>query len=289
MAEPVQRFVDSQRVRISYWDWGNDDAPPLVLVHGGRDHARSWDRIADGLRDRYHVVAPDLRGHGDSGWSPDGSYGLPANALDVVRIMESVGTPTRVVAHSYGGSVCLLAAGVYPELFTSLAILEGTHSLNPPADVEMGPGWVRQWADRVRAFETAPPPRVYASIDEAAERMREVNPRLPDDFVRDIAAYAARPVEGGFVWKFDLWLNGRTSMEIRRDELPRFWEAITCPVLLFLGGPSPQRQRQHPNPGQHIRGLRVVNVPDSGHWIHHDAPDLVLRELRSFLADERRD
>src|SRR5690606_33774976 len=99
--------------------------------------------------------------HGDSGWTPDGSYGLPANALDVVRIMETVGTPTRVVAHSYGASVCLLAAGVYPELFTSLAILEGTHSLNPPADVEMGPGWVRQWADRVRAFETAPPPRVY--------------------------------------------------------------------------------------------------------------------------------
>ena len=62
--EPQQRFVKSQRVQISYWDWGNEGAPPLVLVHGGRDHARSWGRLAEELRADYHVVAPDLRGHG---------------------------------------------------------------------------------------------------------------------------------------------------------------------------------------------------------------------------------
>ena len=75
--EPQQRFVKSQRVQISYWDWGNEGAPPLVLVHGGRDHARSWGHLAEELRADYHVVAPDLRGHGDSGWTPGGSYGLP--------------------------------------------------------------------------------------------------------------------------------------------------------------------------------------------------------------------
>jgi len=66
-------FIESQRIRISYWDWGNDGAPVLVLVHGGRDHARSWDRMAEALRGDYHVVALDLRGHGDSGWTPGGN------------------------------------------------------------------------------------------------------------------------------------------------------------------------------------------------------------------------
>ena len=79
-SEPTQKFVPSQRIPISYWDWGNEGGPPLVLVHGGKDHARQWDRIAQALRDDYHVVALDLRGHGDSGWSPGGTYGLSDNA-----------------------------------------------------------------------------------------------------------------------------------------------------------------------------------------------------------------
>ena len=61
-----QHFYDSQRLRLAYWAWGSPANPPLICLHGGRDHARSWDRIAEVLSDSYYVVAPDLRGHGDS-------------------------------------------------------------------------------------------------------------------------------------------------------------------------------------------------------------------------------
>ena len=64
--QPTERFFTSQRLKIAYWDWGNEDAPPLVLVHGGRDHSRQWDKVARAFRDRFHVVAKDMRGHGDS-------------------------------------------------------------------------------------------------------------------------------------------------------------------------------------------------------------------------------
>ena len=99
-APPTQHFFESQRLRISYWDWGNADAPPLVLVHGGRDHARTWDRVAEAFRDQYHVVALDLRGHGDSQWAIGSQYGPPDVALDVLRMIEVVGAPARVIAHS---------------------------------------------------------------------------------------------------------------------------------------------------------------------------------------------
>lgn len=278
-AEPVQRFVRSQRLKISYWDWGNQDAPPLVLVHGGRDHARSWDRIAEAFRDDYHVVALDLRGHGDSDWSPGGNYGLPDNALDVVRVIEEVGAPARVVAHSYGGSVCLVAAGTYPEHFTSLAVLEGTHSLNPRE--EMGPEWVRAWGDRLRKFEEQEP-RVYPDLAAAAERVQAANPRLPSDFVPHLAKYASKPVEGGYVWKYDLWVNGRTSMEVRKEELPRFWAAIECPVLLVFASDGQASQR--PDAGQFFQDARTVRIDGAGHWVHHDQPEAVLATLRPFLA-----
>ena len=69
MDGPTSHFYVSQRLRLHYVDWGNETAPPLLLVHGGRDHCRNWDWVAQRLRDRYHVIAPDLRGHGDSAWA----------------------------------------------------------------------------------------------------------------------------------------------------------------------------------------------------------------------------
>lgn len=279
--EPVQKFVTSQRLQISYWDWGNEAAPPLVLVHGGKDHARSWDRVAEGLRDDYHVVALDLRGHGDSEWSPGGNYGLPDNALDVVRVIETVGSPARVLAHSYGGSVSLLAAGTYPEHFSSLVVIEGTHSLNP-RDQEMGPGWVRQWGDRLRSFEGATQ-RVYADLAAAEARVREANPRLPEDFTPHLTRHASRPVEGGYVWKYDWWVNGRTSMEVRREELPRFWSAIECPVLLLFARAS--RVSQRTDAGDFIRDSRTAFIEDAGHWLHHDQLEATLAQVRPFFAE----
>ena len=71
---PTSRIYFSQRLRLHYVDWGNPTAPPLLLVHGGRDHCRNWDWVAAALRRDWHVLAPDLRGHGDSQWSPDGNY-----------------------------------------------------------------------------------------------------------------------------------------------------------------------------------------------------------------------
>src|SRR3546814_2515031 len=63
---PISNSFISQRLKLHYVDWGNESAPPLLLVHGGRDHCRSWDWVAERLADRYHIIAPDLRGHGDS-------------------------------------------------------------------------------------------------------------------------------------------------------------------------------------------------------------------------------
>ena len=70
------RFL-SQRLRLHYVDWGNSDLEPLLMIHGGRDHCRNWDWIAHSLREKWHIIAPDLRGHGDSDWSPDGHYDMP--------------------------------------------------------------------------------------------------------------------------------------------------------------------------------------------------------------------
>src|ERR1700743_2608055 len=78
----------SQRLRLHYVDWGNADAPPMILLHGGRDHCRSWDWGAQALRDDSHIIARDLRGHGDSQWSPDGHYSMAAHIYDLAQLIH---------------------------------------------------------------------------------------------------------------------------------------------------------------------------------------------------------
>ena len=86
MPGPTSRHYFSQRLRLHYVDWGNTEAPPLLLVHGGRDHCRNWDWVAQALRDDWHIICPDLRGHGDSQWSPDGNYSMSAYIYDLAPV-----------------------------------------------------------------------------------------------------------------------------------------------------------------------------------------------------------
>src|SRR6266404_985205 len=114
---PTSRIYFSQRLRLHYVDWGNPGAPPLLLVHGGRDHCRNWDWVAAALRRDWHVLAPDLRGHGDSQWSSDGNYTLAALIYDLAQLIHQQElAPVTIIGHSLGGNIALRYAGIYPDM-----------------------------------------------------------------------------------------------------------------------------------------------------------------------------
>ena len=103
---PVSHTYISQRLKLHYVDWGNEGAPPVLLVHGGRDHARSWDWVAQGLRDDYRVIAVDLRGHGDSQWNTCGTYNTDDFVCDLDKLVDVADlAPVRIIAHSRIGRV----------------------------------------------------------------------------------------------------------------------------------------------------------------------------------------
>ena len=101
MPGPTSHSYFSQRLRLHYLDWGNPEAPPLLLIHGNRDHAHNWDWAAAQLQDRYHIVAPDLRGHGDSQWSAGSMYAPAEFVYDIAQLVhQQQMAPMRIVAHS---------------------------------------------------------------------------------------------------------------------------------------------------------------------------------------------
>ena len=288
--EPTQHFFESQRLRLSYWTWGDPEAPPLLFVHGGRDHARSWDRLASAFCHDFRVVALDLRGHGDSEWAIGGHYGVPEQVVDLTALIERIGGPVIAVAHSFGGRITLYAAGAYPEHFRGVVSVEGAgsgtfirHYGRPLSE----PAAMRGWVERVRGFE-GKEPHPYPSVETARDRMVEVNPRLEPEFALHLARYATRAVEGGYVWKFDNWLHGRTAQDLNPQTLAAFWSAIECPVLHLIGAESRFAAGQQSEENLKLfRNVRVKVVPDAGHWVHHDQLDTTIREIRAFAGEIR--
>src|SRR5665213_318779 len=133
MQGPTSHLYYSQKLRLHYVDWGNEGAPHMLLIHGGRDHCRNWDWVAERLRDRYHIVAPDLRGHGDSDWSTGASYNEISYIYDIAQLVhQKQMAPVTILAHSLGGSIGLLYSGLFPETVAKVAAIEG---LGPSPDM----------------------------------------------------------------------------------------------------------------------------------------------------------
>ncbi len=287
MTGPTSHYFISQRLRLHYADWGNRDAPPLLLVHGGRDHCRSWDWVAEALRADWHIIAPDLRGHGDSAWSPDGNYAIDAMVYDLAQLIHQNDlAPVTIVAHSLGGNISTRYTGLYPDTVRKLVSIEG---LGPSPAVQaeraktpFADRW-RQWiADKRTAAGRLP--RRYASIDDALARMQAENTYLTEDQARHLTIHGVnRNEDGTWSWKFDNHLNVWPVVDIAPREIEALWAAITCPALLLYGEKSWASNPEEDGRIAHFRSARIVEFENAGHWLHHDQFDRFLRELRAFL------
>jgi pimeloyl-ACP methyl ester carboxylesterase len=282
---PTSHYFYSQRLKLHYVDWGNPDKPPLLLIHGGRDHARNWDWVARDLRLDYHVIAPDLRGHGDSQWSIGGSYSMVDYTLDVAQLLAAVQAfPVTIVGHSLGGSIALQYTGTYPELVEKVVAIEG---LGPP------PGMIvdrpanermRTWIAEMQSLARRHPHR-YATLDEAVARMQEANPRLTAEQARHLTVHGSyRDEDGTYLWKFDNYVRATSPYLFNMKDAAELWSGITCPVLLLRGTESWASDPEKDGRARAFRSYRFFNIERAGHWVHHDQLDTFLGHLRDFLA-----
>jgi pimeloyl-ACP methyl ester carboxylesterase len=286
---PTSHFYVSQRLRLHYVDWGNDTAPALVLVHGGRDHARSWDWVARELRHEYHVIAPDLRGHGDSAWALGGMYAIADFALDLANLVEAVGAREIVlIGHSLGGAVSLMYAGVHPERVRRLVAIEG---LGPPpamlAKLRERTPWQRmaEWIEQMRGL-AARQPRRYPTLEAASARMREENKFLSEEQARHLTIHSVnRNEDGTFSWKFDNYVRSFAPYRFDVDDMRALWGRIDCPTLLVRGANSWASDPGEDGRIAPFRNARLAAIANAGHWVHHDQLDAFLAEVRAFLAE----
>jgi len=280
-AEPADRFYDSQGLRLHYVDWGNETALPLILVHGGLDHCRNWDAIARELQPHFHVVAPDLRGHGDSEWAKGSSYSLADHVYDLSRLIRFAGLQdAAIIGHSMGGMVALAYAGTYPARVSRLGVLDGVFlagSRRTPIHEQMS-RWIDQ-LDRIGERE----PSAFRTIEEASQRLSARNKRLTPAQALHLARHGVRQsADGLYRWKFDHHLRARAPYRLLPDDYTGLWSRIDCSTLLMWGDESYLSDPTGLLP--HFKRAEMVKIVGAGHWLHHDRLDEVLASLRRFLG-----
>ncbi len=284
---PTSHYFYSQRLKLHYVDWGNPEKPPLLLIHGGRDHARNWDWVAHALRNDYHIIAPDLRGHGDSQWSVGGSYSLVDYTLDVAQLLAALPTfPITIIGHSLGGAIALQYTGTYPERVNKVVAIEGLGP--PPGFIQERPAKDRMqaWIVEMQSLSRRHPHR-YATRDEAIARMRDANPHLAPEKARDLAIHGSyRDEDGTYLWKFDNYVRAASPYLFNQGEARELWSQITCPTLLVRGTESWASDPNQDGRASAFRDATVVNIEKAGHWVHHDQLEEFLRVVREFLRDK---
>jgi pimeloyl-ACP methyl ester carboxylesterase len=284
---PTSHRYFSQRLRLHYVDWGNPGAPALLLVHGGRDHCRSWDWVARALRKNFHVVALDLRGHGDSEWVRGGTYNITDYVYDIAQIVHQLDlAPLRIVAHSLGGATASRYAGLYPENVLKLVNIEGFGMSSAQIEKQRQiptDDRLRGWISDLRGTSGYRVKR-YGSIEEASARMQEANPHLTPEQADHLTVHGVNQLEdGSYSWKFDKYVRVFPPIGLSPDENTLLYSRIKAPVLLVRGLDGWTSDPEKDGRGDVFQDARVKQVPNAGHWVHHDQLELFLTLLGDFL------
>jgi pimeloyl-ACP methyl ester carboxylesterase len=273
ITEPRSETYESQRVTLHYDVWGDGDKPPLMLIHGGQDHSRNWDFVAERLLDRYTIYAPDLRGHGDSGWAIGGMYSIPEFTLDVATLANRIEGPLTVIGHSLGGAIALQYAGTFPDKVSKLVSVEGW---GPPLQ-EHKPAHrrMREWIGHMHDVERREPRR-YETVEAATKRMMEANPHLSAEMARHLTEHGAnRNEDGTYTWKFDNYVRIRSPYEFNMEDAMVIWSQIRARTLLIKGAES-----WAVDPDATGRADVIA-----GYWVYHDQLDVFTSHVERFLAE----
>lgn len=275
-----EHSIELRGRRYRYLTWGRADGEIVVLLHGRTSLAETWEEVAPSLADNRFVIALEQRGHGGSAWAPDGAYDLADFFDDYSEFVDKVVRgPHILVGHSMGSCTALVYASRHPDMVSALVLEDG----GPP-----GPTVVQAVKDNLDRV-----PEDFASWDQAVEYISGEHPQLnPERNARRAELSVALSKDGRYRWHADMrGLLGDSHTDRDDTFLRGQWEAVDAlrtPTVFFwasvppcLVEPEVIDRMVEMNPM-----IRKVTF-DTGHSIHEETPERFLREVQSFLAEER--
>ncbi len=284
----IPRRIKRLRIRACDYavhEWGDEPAPLLVYVHGWGDCAPTFQFVVDAFKRRWHVVAPDWRGFGDTR-ADAAAYWFPDYLADLDRLLDvySPAEPVRLVGHSMGGNVAGLYAGSVPDRVAAFVSLEGFGL--PESDPAEAPERYRDWLAAARTLTDF---NTYPDFAALARHIRRRNPRIPADRARYVAECWGIVNDGEVRLRADPRHKLPNPVLYRRAESEACWRQIRAPSLLVAGRDSEIWRRGMTKPGLlgtavPVAGAETVIIDDCGHMLHFESPETLADRLETFLA-----
>jgi pimeloyl-ACP methyl ester carboxylesterase len=280
---PADRQVELNGIDFHYLDWGNEELPPVVLLHGGALTAHTWDMAALLLHQRYHLIALDQRGHGDTDWTAEAELGRDNGELmleDTRQFIEHLGyARVSLVGMSMGGMNAIRYAAEHSERLDVLGIVDVAPETMKAGHVEM------------EAFRSAT--ETLAQFDDFLSRAVHFMPHRPVAHLRYSLTHSLKRTADGYTWKQDHRPRpappaGRdlaADAERRRETLWDAVRAIRVPTLLFRGTESKiLSQDVAERMVKTMHDAELVLIERATHNVHSDNPRDFARALDSFLS-----
>jgi len=272
MGHPKVRKFKGAAIELNCVDYGGEGRPPMLLVHGGAAHARWWDFVAPALTGRFHVLALDQRGHGDSPWTTQWAYGSRHYAADLKTVIGGWGLGAPVlVGHSMGGHSVMVYAVEHSERLRAMVAIDSI-----PAYPEHAVAALAAIADR--------PASAYQSQSEAVASFR----LLPGETVatpevlRHVAELSFRRRDDG------KWVHKMDRRTLRREPVQLDGELarIRCPALLIKASLSPVLSASFARAmaARMARG-RMIEIENSNHHVPIDNPSGLVAVMMPFLDE----
>ena len=273
---PRSHYIVRDAIRLHHLDWGNH-GHPVVLVHGARLHAHVWNDYSRRVKDRFHVIAVDQRGHGDSGWGAQDAYHFEELYRDLRAVIDARSLKRyTLVGHSLGGIVSMLYAHRHHDELEQLVLVDIAAGLPP-----VPPG-----TDLSRNAET-PSPREFESHEEATNYLAGIMKLAPRHMVEESVRHGMRQTESGrHTWKYDPALA-----HLRRppNKAIDFWALVKeVPTRTLLQYGSESRVVTEDiarRMAQIMPRCTIERIDNAGHALFTDQPDAFAESMERFLAE----
>jgi pimeloyl-ACP methyl ester carboxylesterase len=270
--QPQDKYVAANGINLHYLEWGT---PAMVLLHGLRGHAHSWDNFSEAMCGDYHVLAFDQRGRGYSDWAPDGDYSREAFVADLTGICDGLNLESiTLIGHSLGTRNAIPFASRYPKRVRKVVFVDMT-----PGNAANG--------ERLRQ-EIVNVPEEFDSFEDAYSHIRKENQRPPEDVLRRRVKYQTKELPNGKIgWRYDIAIRDawrKTTIGGSAEDLWPDYRKIDCPILVvrgmetdaLLGDEAHRMLEANAN-------AKLVEIPNAHHMVFEDNPDAFLNAVRDWL------
>ena len=269
-------------------EWGEVGAPQLFLLHGWMDCAATFKYMMPAIAEKYHVIAPDWRGFGDTDHAP-GGYWFPDYFADLEVILNHFQPygKVNIAGHSMGGNIAMLYAGIRPDRVGKLLSLESLGL--PPTEPNDAPNKYRQWMTEILSGEQA---KIYPNANLLKHSIYKGNPQLPDHIIEDLAELWGKPVgdEGAMMLKGDHRHRYTNPVRYSFEDTLELWRAVTAKTGLVAATES--RMVKHFSAMGRIDQVKEIlqiapehyyEIEQCGHMLHLEKPAITAEIILEFF------